>query len=357
MPSRHGKPEKLCIGHQTDAGECCAKHPPEHAKEDDMKRACLMLLPVLGLACASMEAGAQSWPTRPIRAIVPFTAGSGTDIISRVVFDQLSIQLGQPIVVENKGGAGATIGAAFVAKSDPDGYTMLAPSSALTIAPALHPNLGYDTARDLAAVIPFGSSPNVLVVSPSKGFKTVHELVAAAKAKPGSFNLASNGVGTNTHLSAERFRLSAGLEATHVPFRGGPEALTEVIAGRADLFIGPIAIVLPHIRQGTLLALAVNSLTRAPALPDVPTLLEAGFRDADCPPWFGLFVPAKTPRDIVDKLHRETVKALQAPKVQEKLATLGVEPMVMTPVEFDAYIKKELSVNAALLTPTGVKAD
>ena len=322
-----------------------------------MKRAGLILLPVLGLACAGMEADAQSWPARPIRAIVPFTAGSGTDIISRVVLDQLSSQLGQPIVVENKGGAGGTIGPAFVAKSDPDGYTILTPSSALTIAPALNLNLGYDTARDLAAVVPFGSSPNVLVVAPSKGFKTVHDLVALAKAKPGSFNLASNGPGTNTHLSAERFRLSAGFEAAHVPFRGGPEALTEVMAGRSDLFIGPIAIVLPHIRQGTLQALAVNSPTRAPALPDVPTLQEAGFRDADCPPWFGLFVPAKTPRDIVDKLHRETAKALQSPKVQEKLGALGVEPMVMTPTEFDAHVKKELSENAALLQPTAVKMD
>jgi tripartite-type tricarboxylate transporter receptor subunit TctC len=220
----------------------------------------------------------------------------------------------------------------------------------------LHPNLGYDTARDLAAVIPFGSSPNVLVVSPARSFRTVHELVAA-KAKPRSFNLASNGVGSNTHLSAERFRLSAGFEATHVPFRGGSEALTEVIAGRADLFIGPIAIVLPHLRQGTLLALAVNSLTRAPALPDVPTLLEAGFRDAECQPWFGLFVPAKTPRDIIDKLRRETAKALQTARVQEKLTSLGVEPMVMTPDEFDAHIRNELGVNAALLKPIGMKAD
>ena len=322
-----------------------------------MKRACQILLAVLGLACVGMEAAAQSWPTRPLRAVVPFTAGSGTDIISRVVLDQLSIQLGQAVVVENKGGAGGTIGPAFVAKSDPDGYTILTPSSALTIAPALNPNLGYDTGRDLAGVIPFGSSPNVLVVAPSKGFKTVHDLVAAAKAKPGSFNIASNGPGTNTHLSAERFRLSAEFEATHVPFRGGPEALTEVMAGRSDFFIGPIAIVLPHVRQGTLQALAVNSPTRAPALPDVPTLQEAGFRNADCPPWFGLFVPTKTPRDIVDKLHRETAKALQAPKVQEKLATLGVEPMIMTPAEFDAHIKKELSENAAMLKPTAVKVE
>lgn len=289
------------------------------------------------------------WPTKPIRAIVPFTAGSGTDVIAHVVLDQLSIQFGQSIVVENRTGAGGTIGAAAVAKADPDGYTILVNSSALTIAPSVYPNLTYDTARDLSPVVPLGISPNVVVISPSRGIKTIHELVATGKAKPGSISFASGGVGTNTHLSAERFRLSAGFDAVHVPFKGGPEAITEVMAGRVDFFFSPVGIVISQIREGILLALAVNGRKRASALPDVPTTLEAGFADSDYPIWWGLFVPAKTPRDIIDKLHRETLKALEVPKVQEKRALLGIEPMVMTQAEFETHFRNEISVNAARL--------
>jgi tripartite-type tricarboxylate transporter receptor subunit TctC len=223
-----------------------------------MKRICLTLLPILALAVPSTQAAAQSWPTRPIRAIVPYTAGSGTDVTARVILNQLSSELGQSIVVENRVGAGGTIGTAAAAKADPDGYTILVQSSALTIAPSIYQNLAYDTARDLAAVTPLGISPNVLIISPSRGIKTIHELVSAAKAKPGSFTFASAGVGTNTHLSAERFRLRAGFEAVHVAFKGGSEAITEVMAGRVDFAFLPIGIVLSHIREGKLAALAVN---------------------------------------------------------------------------------------------------
>ena len=288
---------------------------------------------------------------------MPVAAGSTTDIIPRVVFEQLSPQLGQTIVVENRTGAGGTIGTAFVAKADPDGYTVLVHGSAHTIAPSLYANLSYHPARDFAAVVPLGISPSVLVVSPAKGFKTVGDLVAAAKAKPGALNFSSVGVGTATHLSAERFRFSAGVEAVHVPFRGGAEAMSEVMAGRVDFFFAPIGLVLPHIREGKLAALVVNGAKRAAALPDVPTTLEAGFANAEYPIWFGLFLPAKTPRDIVDKLHSETLKALQAPKVREKLATLGLDPMVMTPNEFDAHVQKEIAVNAALVKAAGIKPD
>ena len=262
-----------------------------------MKPIYLILLPVLGLGLATMEAGAETWPTKPLRAIVPVGAGSTTDIIPRVVFEQLSPQLGQSIVVENRAGAGGTIGSAFVAKADPDGYTILAHGSALTISPSLYPNLSYHPARDFAAVVPFGISPSVLVVPPAKGWKTVGDLVAAAKAKPGALNFSSVGVGSATHLSAERFRRSAGVEAVHVPFKGGAEAMTEVIAGRIDFFFGPVALVLPQIREGKLTALAVNGAKRSAALPDVPTTLEAGVADAEYPFWLGMFLPAKTPRE------------------------------------------------------------
>jgi tripartite-type tricarboxylate transporter receptor subunit TctC len=323
-------------------------------KEKIMKPICALLLAALGVAFAT-PVEAQTWPTKPLQAIVPTQAGSIADIVPRVVFEQLSRQLGQSIVVENRTGAGGTIAAAFVAKSEADGYTFLVHSNALTIAPSLYPNLSYHPARDFAAVIPLGISPLVLVVSPAMGFKKIGDLVAAGKAKPGSLTFASVGVGTATHLGAERFRASAGIEAVHVPFRGGPQAMADVMAGRVDFFFGPVGLVLPLVREGKLVALAVNSAQRAVALPDVPTMLEAGFANAEYPIWLGIFLPVKTPRGIVDKLYRETLKALQATHVREKLANLGIDPMIMTPTEFDAFVEKEVAVNAALVNMAGLK--
>ena len=321
-----------------------------------MKTINVVLLSTLSLAFAT-HAEAQTWPSKPLHAIVPFGAGSTTDIIPRAVFEQLGPQLGQGIVVENRTGAGGTIGASFVAKADPDGYTLLVNSNAHAIAPALYQKLSYHPGRDFAAVIPLGSSPSVLVVSPAKGFKTAGDLVAAAKAKPGAMTFSSVGVGTATHLSAERFRFSAGIEALHVPYRGGAEAMSEVIAGRVDFFFGPVGLVLPLIRDGKLVALAVNSAKRSAALPDIPTTQEAGFVDAEYPIWFGVFLPAKAQREVVEKLHGETLKALQATKVAAKLTTLGVDPMVMTPAEFDAFVKKDIAVNAALVKAAGLKTN
>ena len=245
--------------------------------------------------------------------------------MARVVCDQLSTQFRQPVVVENRAGAGTAIAAAFVAKSDPDGYTVLVNSSAHTISPLLQPNPTFDPGRDFSAVIPFGNSPNVLVVSPSRGFKTVGDLLAAARAKPGSLNFASAGVGSGVHMSAERFLASAGIVAVHVPFKGSPEAISELMAGRVDFYFSPVGLVAAHIREGKLLALAVNSPKRAVILPEVPTLAEAGVADAEYPLWYGLFVPARTPRHVVETLHRETLKALKTPNVEDKLATLAGE--------------------------------
>jgi tripartite-type tricarboxylate transporter receptor subunit TctC len=322
-----------------------------------MKLFRLMLVPAAVLTLAALDAEAQSWPTRPLKAIVPIPAGTLVDIVPRLVFDQLSAQLGQPIVVENRPGGGTTVATNFVAKSDPDGYTFLINSSTHAIAPALHPNLSYHPTRDFAAVIPLGISPNVLVVPPSRQFKTAGDLVAAAMARPGAMNFGSPGVGTAVHLSAERFMLSAGVQAVHIPFRGGPEIIIEVMAGRMDFFFGPIGVVLPHVREGKLTALAVNGTKRSSLLPDVPTTQEAGFANAEYPFWLGIFLPAKTPRDIVDRLHRETLKALQEPKVRDKLAALGVETMVMTPAEFDAHVENDIAVNQALVKAIGFKPE
>ena len=310
-----------------------------------MPRVLLVSLVVL-LFCRG-DALAQTWPSKPIRAIIAFAAGSATDVVPRVVFEPLSAQLGQVIVVENRGGAGTTIGAALVAKAEADGYTLLATSSAHTLVPTVYPSAPYDTAADFAAVVSLGSGPNVLVVSPAKDFKTAQDLVAAAKARPGSFNFASAGVGSATHLSAERFRMAAGFDAVHIPFRGGAEAITEVLAGRAEFYFCPLGTALPQVREGKLLALAVSSPRRAALLPDVPSVVEL-FPNSDYAFWIGVFMPAKTPRDIVDRFHREAIKTMQLPNVKERLETLGMDPMPLTPAEFDAHVRSEI-VSAGLL--------
>ena len=315
------------------------------------------LLVVLALALVQPAVHAQPWPVKPLRAIVPVGAGSSTDIVHRLVLEKLSAGLGQPIVVENRVGAGGTIGTAAVAKAEADGYTVLANGSAHTIAPALYKSLPYDPARDFVPVVPLGISPSVLVVSPPKGIESAQALVAAAKARPGALNFSSVGIGTATHLSAERFVSSAAIDAVHVPFKGGAEAMLEVIAGRVDFFFGPVALVLPHIRDGKLRALAVNGTTRSSTLPEVPTLREAGYRDAEYPIWFGLFVPARTPGPIVARLNHETLKVLQSPALREKLSALGVDAMVMTPQEFKLHVEREIVLNASLAKAAGLKAE
>lgn len=317
-----------------------------------MKRSLL----VIALSLAQAVAHAQQWPTKPLRAIIPVGAGSSTDIVHRLVLAEVSKALGQPIIVENRTGAGGTVGTAVVAKAEPDGYTLLANGAAHTIAPALYKSLPYDATRDLVPVVPVGSSPSVLVVSPAQDFRTPQALVAAAKARPGSLNFSSVGIGTATHLSAERFAASAGIDVVHVPFKGGAEATLEVIAGRVDFFFGPVALVLPHIRDGKLLALAVNGTERSVMLPGVPTLQEAGYRDAEYPIWFGLFAPARTPRAIIDRLNRETLNALQRPALREKLSSLGVDPMVMTVEQFKTYVDNEFALNALLAKNAGLRA-
>ena len=314
-------------------------------------------LSVLLLVVAALDVAAQAWPAKPLHAIVPVGAGSSTDIVHRIVLEQLSVQLGQPIVVENRTGAGGTIGTALVAKAPADGYTLLANGAAHTIAPSLYKNLSYDPVREFTAVVPLGSSPSVLVVAPSTGIKTTAELIAAGRARPKGLNFSSVGIGTATHLSAERFLASTGMQAVHLPFKGGAEAMTEVIAGRAEFFFGPVALVLPQIRANKLIALAVNTTKRSSALPEVPTLAEQGIVAAEYPIWFGLLAPAGTPREIVERLNRETLLALQTPKVRDRLAELGVDPLPMSPDEFAAHVQREVGLNAALAQKAGLKAE
>jgi tripartite-type tricarboxylate transporter receptor subunit TctC len=254
----------------------------------------LLLAGLGGTSGETWAQAAQSWPAKPIRLVVPLTPGSATDVMGRVVMDQVSAQVGQPIIVENRPGAGNTIGMGAVAKSDPDGYTLLANSSTHTVTPATRTNLGFEM-TDLAAIAPLGNMPVVMVVNPSKGYKKLSDFVAAAKAKPGSVNYASAGAGNSSHLNGERFRLAAGFEAVHLPFKGAPEALTEVIAGRADFYFAPLVNALPLLKDGQLQALAVSGSSHASALPDVPTTVEAGYPNSEYNFWAGVFAPAKTP--------------------------------------------------------------
>ncbi len=317
--------------------------------------ACVAVLIGLHAVGVASQASAQSWPSKPIRVIIPFGAGSATDIVPRIVFEAMSPALGQAIVVENRVGAGGTLGTNAVATAEPDGHTLLAHSNAHTISPAVYGNLAYHPADDFAGITPFGALPNVLIISPSKGIKTIQELVAASKAKPGTFNYASVGVGSGTHLSVEKLKLGSGLDAQHIPYKGGPEALTDVIAGRVDFYFCPINTALPHIRNGNLVALVTSATSRAPELPDVPTTLEAGYKNADFPIWIGLLAPAKTPRPIVERLHSEAVKAIKLPATQERLAKTGVGPMILTPAEFDARIRAEIAANGAVAKAAGIK--
>ena len=310
---------------------------------------------VVASSFAALPANAETWPSRLIRATIPFGAGSAADVVPRVVLERLSAELGQPIVVENRPGAGGTLGTALVVKADPDGYSVLAHSSALTIAPAIFPDLTFDASRDLKGVLMIGSSPNVMIVSLQRPWKTVQDFIADAKAKPGSISFGSVGVGSAVHISAEKFLLAAGIAATHVPYRGGPEVIADVIGGRVDFYICPLATALPLIQAGRVRALLVSTSKRAAELPDVPTPSEIGLKDAESVSWFGVFVPSKTPPDIIAKLHAAGVKVLADPATQASLKQLGVEPLPMTPTEIDDFLKRETAANLEVIKAAGIK--
>jgi tripartite-type tricarboxylate transporter receptor subunit TctC len=318
-------------------------------------RKCLPLLCLLSGLLAASTAYSETWPARLIKATIPFGAGSATDVVPRLVFDRLAVELGQPIVIENRAGAGGTLGTAVVAKADPDGYSILAHSSALTIAPAIFPNLTFDATRDLASVLMLGSSANVMIVPVSRPWKTVQDFIADARAKPGSISFGSVGIGSAVHISAEKFRLAAGIEATHVPYRGGSEVVTDILGGRIDYYFCPLAVSLPLIREGRVRALLVSTPQRVPDLPDVPTPLEAGLKGAESAIWFGVFMPAKTPRDIVEKFHAAGVKVLTDPLMQDNLKKLGVEAMPMTPGEMDDFVRRETAANMEVIKAAGIK--
>jgi tripartite-type tricarboxylate transporter receptor subunit TctC len=298
-------------------------------------------------ALAPVPAAAQQWPAQTIRAVVPLTAGSAVDIIPRIVLEQVSAQIGQPIVVENRTGASGTIGIRSVAASPPDGTTLLVHSSAIVVSPYTVATARYDPVKDFVAIAPLASLPNVLVVAPSLKIRTVQEFVATAKRRRIMYG--SAGVGTPVHLAMEKFRLAAGFDGDFIPFRGAPEVLTEVMTGRVDAYYAPLSSALEFIRSGKLVALSVSGIRRSAALPDVPTSIEAGYPDSDLNFWIGVFAPAGTPSAIVTRLNHEIGIAIANPAVREKLASQGVEPMTMGAAEFQDFVDGE-SVSMARLT-------
>ena len=307
------------------------------------RNVCLSAALLAGLA----PAAAQDWPSRTVTVVVPIPAGVASDVMTRVIFEQVGKQVGQTFVVENRVGAGGTIGANMVAKAEPDGHTILVYGS-IAAANALYSKLPYNTLTDFTPTVVFGQTPLVVLTGAGR-YKTLGELIAAAKAKPGALNYSTVGVGSAAHFGAARLAVSGGFSAQHIPFKGG-EWLTEVIAGRIDFCVAPIPSAIGAIRDGKLVPLAVSAEKRSASLPNVPTMLEAGLKsDAIYPFYTGAYLPSKTPRPIVEKLHNEVMKALDVPSVRERLAKIGVERLLMTVAEFGKFFKDDVAANLALV--------
>jgi len=309
----------------------------------------------LVLSISSSVSFSQAFPNKPVRVIISFTPGSSTDIVGRVVFAKVSEYWGQPVVAENRGGAGGSIGSAAVAKAAPDGYTLLINSSAHSVNPAIYASLPYDTAKDFTDIVPLSIQPNVLVVNAGSPYKTMMDLVNAGRAKPGSINFGHAGIGSGTHLSTERLIAAAGIDVTQVPFKGTPEVIAALLSNSVDCYWAPISAGLPMIRSGKLRALAVSTAKRNPSLPDVPTPAEAGVKNADSALWFGVWGPAGLPQDIVQKISTDVRKALADPGVKEKLIALGNDTMDMSPPEFVRFVREEIDTYQRVVKAAGIK--
>ena len=313
-------------------------------------------LSMLALLGGAAVAQAQGYPAGNVRVIVPFTPGSATDIMARVIGERLSPVLGQPVIVENRPGAGGTIGITLVAKAPPDGLTLGVVSTGHVVNPVLYDNLTYDTIRDFAGVAVLAQLPSVLVVPTSLGIKNVRDLVAMAKSKPGAMNFGTAGVGSAAHINSEKFNAAADIKAVHIPFKGTPEILNDTMSGRVQFSWVPLVSSVGALKEGKLLALAVSTRTRSATLPDVPTIAEAGYPGGQFDFWVGMLAPARTPRDIVNRLNGEINKAEQVPEVKQRLANLGAEPMPMSADQFDKYIQEQAVVLQKIMRDAGAKA-
>jgi tripartite-type tricarboxylate transporter receptor subunit TctC len=318
-----------------------------------MKNAFRLL--ALALAALAPAAHAQNYPTKPVRLIISFTPGSSTDIIGRAVAAKLQEMWGQPVVAENRPGAGGTVGSEFVVRSDPDGYTLLANSSAHAANPGMYKELRYDTMRDFVNLALLGGGPNVLIVSPESGWKSLKDFVDAAKKSPGKLNFSSAGIGSGTHFNLEKLKLAAGIDVQHIPYKGTPEAIGDTIANRVCCYWAPLNAALPHVNGGKATALAISSAQRSPLLPNVPSVAEQGYAGFDYTLWVGLWGPAKIPQDIAAKINKDVNAALASPDLKERLAKLGTVPGNLTIAQFTDFVKKEIEDTKKILDAAGIK--
>jgi tripartite-type tricarboxylate transporter receptor subunit TctC len=312
-------------------------------------------LTFLGAALFSAQLFAQAYPDKPVRVIISFTPGSSTDIVGRVVLQKLSEMWGQPVIPENRAGAGGSIGTAVVAKAPPDGYMLLVDSNAHTVTPSIYAKLPYDTLKDFVDVAPLALQPNVLIVAASSPYRTLMDVVNAAKAKPGAINWGHAGVGSGTHLNTEKFVAAAKINVTQIPFKGTPEVIQAMLSGSVDCYWAPISAAIPHIKGGRVRPLAVSTPKRNGQLPDVPTTGEAGVQGADAPLWFGIWAPAGTPANIVAKINADTRKALADPAVRDRLSNLGNDTMDMSPEQFAKFVRSETEEYARVIRAAGIK--
>lgn len=317
-------------------------------------------------ACAAMvgctlplaaNAQQQKYPSKPIRVIVPFSAGSQTDILARMIGQKMFEHWGQQVVVDNRPGAGGRLASEMVLNANADGYNLLMQSASHAINATLYRKLPYDTVKDFAGVTQVASVPNVLVVAPSQNIKSVKDLIALAKAKPGQINFGSAGIGSGTHINGEQFKLAAGIDVTHIPYKGTPEALTDTATGRIHYFFSPLVPALPFIRDKRLIPLAVSTAKRSPVLPDVPTVAEAGLPGFEFDLWYGLLAPRKTPKAVVNQLSQEVARILELPDVKERMLRDGAVPKASTPEQFDAFIRAEVEKLGKVVKASGAKAD
>jgi tripartite-type tricarboxylate transporter receptor subunit TctC len=312
------------------------------------------LLAVLLIACSG-HALAQGYPNKPVRLIISFTPGSSTDIIGRAVAAKLQEVWGQPVVAENRAGAGGTVGSEFVARSDPDGYTLLANSSAHVSNPGIYKDMRYDTMRDFVNLALLGGGPNVLIVSPESNWKTLKDFVDAAKKSPGRLNFSSAGIGSGTHFNLEKLKIATGIDVVHVPYKGTPEAIGDTIANRVCCYWAPLNAALPHVNGGKATALAVSSAQRSPLLPNVPSVAEQGYAGFDYTLWVGLWGPAKIPPDVAAKINKDVNAALASPDLRDRLTKLGTVPGSLTIPQFTDFVKKEIEDTKKILDAAGIK--
>ena len=322
-----------------------------------MHRQTLTALLLGAILITPLTAAAQQYPTKAIRFVVPFAPGGGTDIIGRVVAQALNDALGQPVVVDNRGGAGSTLGTEIVAKSPADGYTILFGNISLAFNATLYTKLRYDTIRDLAPISLSAVQPNILVIHPGLPAKNLKEFIELARAHPGKYNYASAGTGSGTHLAAELLKLQTKIDIVHVPYKGTGPALTDLLGGQINMMVSTFASALPHVKSGRMRALGVTTVKRSPAAPDVPTLIEGGVAGYDYSTWYGLLAPQKTPPAIVNKLRDEIVRIIRKPEVAARFVELGADPVGNTPAEFARQIESDIAIWAKVVKDSGIRAD